>query len=163
MVVGDGHNGFDNWYRQSHRGLVATMIALCGEVDLAVEVTDEAFARAWLHWGRVRTMESPQGWLFQVAVHLLRRRQTPSAERRLLRRHWRGDAHSDRADEISDAIASLPPRQRAVIVLRHVADLPEAEIGMVLGIGRSTVSSMLTDAPPSTGARLGRPVRGGDR
>jgi RNA polymerase sigma factor (sigma-70 family) len=144
----DPHDGFDDWYRSSHRRLVASMIALAGgNRDLAVEVTDEAFARAWLHWARVESMASSQGWLFRVAVHLLRRRQQRATlERTLLLKFGRPTPKTDRVDEISDAIAALPARQRAVIVLRYVADLPEAEIAQVLGVGRSTVSSTLTTA-----------------
>jgi RNA polymerase sigma factor (sigma-70 family) len=45
-------------------------------------------------------------------------------------------------------------RQRQVVVLRHVGDLPEAEIAHVLGISRSTVSSTLADAHRALARRL---------
>jgi RNA polymerase sigma factor (sigma-70 family) len=44
------------------------------------------------------------------------------------------------------AVAALPSRQRAVVVLRYVQDLPQAAIGEVMGISRGTVASMLSGA-----------------
>jgi RNA polymerase sigma factor (sigma-70 family) len=56
------------------------------------------------------------------------------------------------AGELWDLVASLTVRQRQVVILRHVAELKETEIGAVLGISRGTVSSTLHDAHQ----RLGR-------
>ena len=50
------------------------------------------------------------------------------------------------AGEIWHLLSQLSTRQREVVVLRHIADLREAEIGDILGISRSTVSSTLADA-----------------
>ena len=41
----------------------------------------------------------------------------------------------DAPDEMADAIARLPDRQRAAVVLRYYADLPEADIASALGCG----------------------------
>ncbi len=43
-------------------------------------------------------------------------------------------------------VSKLAPRQREIVVLRHVTDLREAEIAQALGISRSTVSSTLRSA-----------------
>ena len=43
-------------------------------------------------------------------------------------------------------LLGLPERQRAVIVLRHVADLPDEEIAEILGCRRSTVRSLAARA-----------------
>lgn len=56
------------------------------------------------------------------------------------------------ASDLWELVASLPERQRQVVMLRHVAELKEREIGAVLGISRGTVSSTLHDAHQ----RLGR-------
>jgi RNA polymerase sigma-70 factor (sigma-E family) len=59
-------------------------------------------------------------------------------------------AGSDRvefhADELADAIAHLPVRQRAVIILRYHADLSESEIATALGCRRGTVKSLASRA-----------------
>ena len=51
-----------------------------------------------------------------------------------------------RADDLADAVASLPSRQRAVIVLRYYGGLSEAEIGAALGCKNGTVKSLAARA-----------------
>lgn len=58
-----------------------------------------------------------------------------------------GSAQLDfQAEELADAIAALPFRQRAVIVMRYHADLSEAEIADALGCRRGTVKSLASRA-----------------
>ena len=51
--------------------------------------------------------------------------------------------------EVWDAVATLSDRQREAIVLRFVADLPEAEIARAMKVSRGTVASTLADARKS--------------
>src|SRR3546814_6353865 len=89
-------------------------------------------------------MASPGGWTYRVALNCLRRRTRRAAmERRLLRRGVRERSLAPPAGEAWEVVRSLPPRQRAVVVLRYVADLSQSEIAEVLGVTRSTVSSTL--------------------
>ena len=79
--------GFEGWYRAQHPRLLASMVLLAGSLDEAQEATDEALARALLHWRRVAQMDSPGGWVYRVAANVLRRRSRRAAlERRLLAR-----------------------------------------------------------------------------
>lgn len=48
------------------------------------EATDEAFARAYIDWGRVRQMEARNGWTYQVALNVLRRRARRARMERVL-------------------------------------------------------------------------------
>jgi RNA polymerase sigma-70 factor (ECF subfamily) len=108
---------------------------------------DEAFARALEHWDRVSLMVSPSGWVYKVALHHARRAgRRASIERRLHLGHRTRDEVPSPAGEVWHLLSQLSARQREVVVLRHIADLKEAEIGHVLGISRSTVSSTLADA-----------------
>ncbi len=138
---------FDEWYRHEHPRLIATLLLITGDLALVTESVDEAFARALERWARVSAMASPTGWTFTVARNLSRRSAWRlGLERRLLARSPRARDIPPPAGEIWAAVSQLAPRQREVVVLRHVTDLREAEIAQVLGISRSTVSSTLRSA-----------------
>jgi RNA polymerase sigma-70 factor (ECF subfamily) len=146
-------DSFDGWYAREHPRLVTSLLLVTGDVHVAAECVDEAFARALEQWDRVSVMDSPAGWTYKVALHHARRSaRRRSMERHLLFRHERPVDVPAPAGEIWLLLAQLPRRQREVVVLRHIADMTEADIGEVLGISRSTVSSTLADAH----ARLGQ-------
>ncbi len=138
---------FETWYREQHPALLASLTLMTGAPDVARDAVDEALARALERWDRVRMMDSPGGWTYRVAVNCLRRHERRAAMERVFYRR-RVDRHDGSAPstEFAELVRDLPIRQRQVVVLRYVADLPQAEIARVLGIRRSTVSSTLTHA-----------------
>jgi RNA polymerase sigma factor (sigma-70 family) len=95
-------------------------------------------------WG---TAERPAAYLRTAIVHASsnwnRRGRTLRAKLPLLVGADRVEFH---ADELADAIARLPFRQRAVIVLRYHADLSESEIADALGCRPGTVKSLASRA-----------------
>jgi RNA polymerase sigma-70 factor (ECF subfamily) len=138
---------FADWYEARYRRLLGAVAIAVGDLDEAREATDEAFCRALARWSRVREMAAPEAWTYRVAVNVHRRRVRRRAfEARVLRmavpdaEHWPVDR------EIWSAVAQLPPRQRAVVALRFVADMTEADIAVALGVTRGTVASNLHDA-----------------
>lgn len=138
---------FDTWYAHEHPRLTATLLLATGDLDLASEGVDEAFARALERWDRVSMMESPTGWAYKVALnHIRRTTRRRALERRLLLKKASVGHVPAPAGEVWSLVAGLPQRQREVVVLRHIGDLREAEIADALGISRSTVSSTLRDA-----------------
>ena len=157
---GEG-TGFEAWYRAVHPRLVAAILLSTGRMDDAADVADETMVRALERWTHVATMASPNGWAFQVAFNLVRRRgRRRSLEQTVLRRAaaGRADAIEGPAGEAWDAVAHLSLRQRQVVVLRFVADLPEADIAAVLGISRGAVSSTLADAKANLRVALTDPA-----
>lgn len=154
--MGDGSGeDFSVWYREEHRRLVASMLLVTGDIHVAREAVDEAFARAYVHWPRVSHMASPRGWTYRVALNVVRRRwRRAELERRLLARQPLPPEVPAPAGEAWEAVRRLPMRQRTAVVLRFVADLTEEQVGTVMGVSRSTISSSLADARRALGRML---------
>jgi RNA polymerase sigma-70 factor (ECF subfamily) len=133
---------FETWYRLRHTSMVAAVLVVARDSHVAVDATDEAFARALEHWNRVSSMRSPEGWTYRVAVNLVRRQW------RLRGLHARTRIEPIAATEVFapgvwQAVRSLPRRQREAIVLRYVLDLPEAEVARAMGVALGTAAATL--------------------
>jgi RNA polymerase sigma-70 factor (ECF subfamily) len=122
---------------------------------LAADALDEAFTRAFAGWERVQAMRSPAGWVYRVAVNEARR-QLPRATREeaLLAALGPRPPAPPPGGETWLLVGDLPVRQRAAVVLRHVAGLTEADVGAAMGVTRSTVSSSLAAAYRTLATKL---------
>lgn len=138
--------GFDHWYRQLHPVLLSSLSVVAGDPDEAREATDEAFARAFERWPRVKDMASPAGWVFRTALNVVKRRaRRQSLERRLLGRVApEVESPLGWSVEVLDAVRALPERERIAISLRYVADLSTTQMAEVMGIAPGTVGSTLS-------------------
>jgi RNA polymerase sigma factor (sigma-70 family) len=151
---------FAPWYGSVADGVTRRVSAAVGDPLLGREAAAEAFARAYERWPRVSNMESPEGWVYRVAVNICRRSwQQRVLESRALARmlpaaigdsdYVHGDHHHD---DVYRACRRLPPRMRTAIRLRYWDDLTEYQVAERMGISPGTVSALL-----STGrARLRR-------
>jgi RNA polymerase sigma-70 factor (sigma-E family) len=131
---------FEDLFRRRYEPMVRVAYLLVGSRAEAEDVVQDAFARIELRWAR---LENPEGYLHRCVVNrshdVLRRRRLEQRFRRLRR-----DETSElRADEMGDALATLPPKRRAAVVLRYYAGLNEREIAEALGVRPGTVKSML--------------------
>lgn len=128
-------------YHAEFVGLVRLAYLILGSREQAEEVVQDAFVR--LH-GRWRRVDNPGGYLRTSVINGCR-----DIRRRLVRYRAREPRLAVRAetwdapDELSDALAALPLRQRSVLVLRFYGNLTEAEIAAALGIRPGTVKSSL--------------------
>jgi DNA-directed RNA polymerase specialized sigma24 family protein len=155
--MGDADVEFEAWYRALHPRLLAALVLITGNGELARDATDEAFTRAYQHWSRVQRMRSPDAWLFTVARNVVRRRGRRARQERSLMQLTAGVAAADvpaPAGEAWALVAALPERQRCAVVLRHVADLTEPDIARAMHITRGTVSTTLADAYKTLRERL---------
>ncbi len=136
--------------RAMHPRLVGALALHCGDRDVAEELAQEALARVWERWPSVRSMASPESWTFRVGFNLAASRfRRRAAERRARSRIGPADESvPDAASAIAvrQAVAALPPRQRAAVVLRYFADLPVDEAAAVLGCAPGTIKSLTSQA-----------------
>lgn len=143
-VVDIHAHGFESWYLTEHPKVVAALTWVSGDPDVAADATDEAFTRAFADWSRVERMGSPGGWVYRVALNVLRRRMRRSAFERTVAVPA---AVADVVDrEIWTVVQQLPERQRVAVVLRYLLDLPEKEVAAAMGISRGTVAAALSAA-----------------
>lgn len=150
---------FESWYRAAHPRLVRALTAVCGDSEVAADVTAEALARLWERWD-AGAITNAEGWTFRVAVNLLRRRQRRLAlERALLGRERVSTAPEPQVHpELWRALRELPQRQREAVALRYVADLTEADVAAAMGVATGTASATLASARRALADALGNVV-----
>lgn len=148
--------------RQEHPRLVGALSLYCGDAALAEELAQEALYRVCRDWSRVSLMPAPGAWAHRVAINLAnsayRRRR---AERRANRRHHdvsdgRAAGPGDPASSLAvrQAVAALPPRQRAAVVLRHLAGYSVAETAELLDVTEGAVKQLTHRAAVALRERL---------
>ena len=126
---------------------------LTGDRTDAEDVVQTALARTAAAWHRLRRTDNPEGYVRRaiVTTHLNAVRRRPWRERPAADLPEPAAAPSaeqelDERDAMWRTLATLPPRQRAVLVLRYYEDLSEADIAEVLGCSRGTVKSQAAKA-----------------
>ena len=135
---------FEAFFGRAWPGAVRLVALLTQDRSAAEELAQDAFARMYASWERV---SNPDAYLRRALVnrsHNWRRRgRVREAKLALLA----GPATVELlAAELADAVAALPFRQRAVIVLRYYGGLSEAEIAAALGCRNGTVKSLAARA-----------------
>ena len=154
-----------------HRDLARLAYLLSGDHDAADDLTAEAFAEAWKRWDRVSGAEVPLAYVRRIVVNLAASRVRGMVRERRGRRLL-GALWSERAEErdsaaitdVRDALARLPMRKRACVILRHYYGLSEKETAATLGIAVGTVKSQTSRGVAEVAALLGvESERGGAR
>ena len=155
-LVERAQNGDRAAFEQIYREQVGRIHALCrrltGDADLAEELTQEAFIRAWrkLHLFGARSAFST--WLHRLAVnvvmadhrvHARRRRSQISLDEVRSEPLVEKRATPDIGLDLERAIATLPPRARSVFVLHDVEGYGHAEISRIAGMAIGTSKAHL--------------------
>jgi RNA polymerase sigma-70 factor (sigma-E family) len=136
-----------------HPSLYGALLLYCGSRELAEDLTQETLLRVWRHWSRVSTMSRPDRWALRVAFNLAK---SGFRRVRIARRvaalsdpaHAAAAAEADATDAIAvrAAVATLPSRQRAAVVLRYFNDLSVADTAEILGCAEGTVKALTSQA-----------------
>ena len=141
-----GVDSFEGFYCREYPGVVRLAWLLTGEAAICEDVVQDAFGQLLPRFDEVA---NPSAYLRSIVVNGCRqrfRRRTREAGRLRLFSARIDEHTSDRPDELVDALSRLPARQRAAVVLRYWADLPEAEIAALLGVRPSTVRTLVSRA-----------------
>jgi RNA polymerase sigma-70 factor (ECF subfamily) len=119
--------------------------AILGDPHLAEDATQESMISILDNLGRFDTRRPFEPWLHRIvanrALDLARSRERREQLPRRMVAPPAADSGSD--PQLLAALAALPPEQRAVVVLRHVAGYGTNEIARALGLRRGTVGSRL--------------------
>ena len=125
---------FDNLWGRAY-GVAYVVLGDRGESE---DVAQETLARALVRWKKVSAYAEP--WVVRVAGNL-------AIDRVRTRQRVRGVLAADpppldaQRVDLQRALLALSPKQREVVVLRYLVDLPEAEVAQTLGCSVGTVKT----------------------
>ena len=149
-VIGFDDRSFEDFVAGSSARLFTTAKLLTGGHRAEAEdLLQGAYERAYRHWGRISRRADPERYVRQILVNASvdrwrRLRRRPEAP---LTIGADPTAATDTAAAVADrdlllrGLAALPPRQRAVLVLRYYEDLSEAQTATMLGCSVGAVKS----------------------
>jgi len=136
-----------DYVRGQWPSLVRYATLLCGDAVEAEELVQSALVGVALRWPFLRDKDDPGAYVKRAIVHTninrwrrVRSRETPTAVLPDLGVADGTSAYADQ-DAVRRALATLPPRQRAVLVLRYLDDMTEQEAANVLGCSVGTIKS----------------------
>jgi RNA polymerase sigma-70 factor (sigma-E family) len=138
---------FDRFVANSTDGLLRTAYLIVWDLPEAEDLVQETLFKVARRWPKVSRMEHPAAYARRILVNLALDGSLKRSRRRAELSAARpghpavSAAPLDTHDELHAALVALPPRQRAVLVLRYFLDLPEAEVAAALQCSLGTVKS----------------------
>ena len=163
-MVGDRHElDFDEFMRARWSTLFRTAYLLAGSRHDAEDLLQDALAKTCVRWRGIRDKRAADAYVRRIMVHDAGRRW---------RRNRRERSSAELPETVDDGgfgrrethldlwaqIQTLPPRMRAVLVLRYYADLSEADTARELGCSVGAVKSQAHHAIKRLRAALGDPA-----
>jgi len=152
---------FSDFVRARRSRLVGAAYLLCGDRHAAEDLVQTALTKLYAAWPRIHRQGAEDAYLRKVLV-----RTNIDAGRRLWRREVASEQLPDATvpgpdldgrDELVQALATLGPKQRRIVVLRYWLDLSVDEVAADLRISPGTVKSQSARALDNLRARLTEP------
>jgi RNA polymerase sigma-70 factor (ECF subfamily) len=146
-------------FAKHHNEIYAYLLRMLREPELAADLTQDAFIKAYKSYDTLEKPENARAWLYQIAHRValddIRRRKiirffpwtgesrgsAPSAEHLVMDAHLSGD--------MQRALARIPERQRAALLLAELHDLTGVELAEALGVSHVAARALLTRARES--------------
>jgi len=159
-------------FREESGRTVAILIRVLGDVDLAEDAVQDAYAAALDRWPRAGVPGDPAAWIYQTArnraLDVLRRRGVFADKVRLLEREEALVSYDpqepEEADEEQDAVSAVEDdRLRLIFLVCHPALRPEAQVALTLrllgGLTTGEVARAFLLPEPTVAQRLVRAKR----
>ena len=166
---------FERLYQKSYGKILGTLTAMLGDRATAEDCAQDAFERAYKNWATWQPNAPAEAWVHRIAINAAISHQRKMKLREVgevIRRIGRPELAPDpqvvvENRDIAAALAMLPPKQAAVIVLRHyhgytnraiahALDIPERTVASRLAVAKSRLRELLKDSHGPQAAMDGR-------
>jgi RNA polymerase sigma-70 factor, ECF subfamily len=160
-TVDRAREAVDAVYRSDSRRVLATLIRLLRDFDLAEEALHEAFAAAVEQWPHEGTPANPRAWLVSTgrfkAIDAMRRRARFDASQAELAERLEAETAGPRPGEAEDIVDD---RLRLIFTCCHPALPPDAQVALTLrevcGLTTEEIARAFLTAPPTLAQRIVR-------
>jgi RNA polymerase sigma-70 factor, ECF subfamily len=143
--AGASEDDYRRLFEAAYPRLVRTVWFVVHDQAVAEDVAQDAFVELYRHWPKVRTYDRPEAWVRRVAVRKAQREAARAARRPGLERTAAlVDVSAGAPDAtlpdpaLRAALTALTPRQRTVVVLYYLEDLPMREVADLVGCSEAT-------------------------
>ena len=154
---------FSNLLLKFQKGVFSFIFRMVGHYELATDLTQETFMKAYLSLDKYNNRYKFSTWIFSVASNLtidyLRKRRVPTcsydkksdASKHGLIERLKSDSHTPSEElenrelkiKIQESIEMLPPEYREIIILRHMNGFPYEDIASITGLPLGTVKNRI--------------------
>jgi RNA polymerase sigma-70 factor (sigma-E family) len=149
-VADPGEDGFRAWVAVRREPLRRSAYLMCGDWYLADDLVQDAMARLYGVWDRVAARGDPEAYARRVVVNLLidhsRRPARREVPHEVLPESTSASYENGRGNDLVLALAEIPARQRATLVLRFWEDLSVVETASIMNCSTGTVKSNTSKA-----------------
>ena len=146
-------------FAKHHAEIYAYLVRMLRDADLAADLTQDAFVKAYKAYDTLQKDENARAWLYQIAHRValdeIRHRKivrmvpwtgesrgaAPSAEKQAMEIRLSGP--------LERALATIPERQRTALLLAEVHDLSGLELAAAMGVSHVAARAILTRARES--------------
>jgi RNA polymerase sigma-70 factor, ECF subfamily len=146
-------------YARRHGEIYAYLLRMLRDPELAADLTQDAFVKAYRSYDTLEKDENARAWLYQIAHRVA----LDDIRRRKILRFvpWSGESHHSEPSpehlamdarlsaDLQRALARIPERQRSALILAELHDLTGVELAAALGVTHVAARALLTRARES--------------
>ena len=149
----------DALFAKHHPEIYAYLVRMLRDPELAADLTQDAFVKAYRNYDTLEKDENARAWLYQIAHRVA---LDELRHRKILRMvPWTGESHgaapsAERlamdlrlSGPLERALARIPERQRAALLLAELHDLSGVELAAAMGVSHVAARAILTRARES--------------